>query len=464
MAQRTRSEPDLTPSARHARIARAAGVDLPPLTRLEWLICMVGALGFAFDLYEMLVMPVVLRPALMDIGGLVPGSREFNRWVALLFYVPAIAGGAFGLLGAWLADLLGRRRVLVWSIMLYAGAALCSAFVTTPAQLLLCRCLTVVGVAVEYVAAVAWLAELFPSPMRRERVLGYTQSAAGLGGLMATGAYYLAVTHAESLPSIAGGHEAWRYVFLFGLAPALLLAMVRPFLPESPAWRASRGRTVQRPAFRELFHAPLRRATIATTLLMACMYGMVAGVLQQTPRVVPGLADVRLLPPRAIEQAVGGVQFSGELGVIAGRVLFAFLVVRVVSQRRLAALFLVPALLLIPLVYLRAPTLHVATLSAAVFAVALLINGPISQLWNYLPRVYPSRLRGTGEGFTHNVGARWLGAFAAVLVSQLSNVMPGAGAPQRLAHAVTVTAVLLLTGALLASRALPEPNGDELPD
>ena len=49
------------------------------LTTTEWVICGVAALGFAFDLYEMLVMPIVLRPALGTLGGLESESREFNR-------------------------------------------------------------------------------------------------------------------------------------------------------------------------------------------------------------------------------------------------------------------------------------------------------------------------------------------------------------------------------------------------
>jgi MFS family permease len=49
-----------------------------------------------------------------------------------------------------------------------------------------------IGVSVEYVAAVTWLAELFPNPKQRESVLGYTQAFFSLGGLMVTGAYYLA--------------------------------------------------------------------------------------------------------------------------------------------------------------------------------------------------------------------------------------------------------------------------------
>src|SRR5678816_1496720 len=168
----------------------------------------------------MLVMPIVLRPALVALGGLDAETRDFNRWVGLFFYVPALVGGAVGLLGGYLADLLGRRRVLVWSILLYAVSSFAASRATTLPQLLTLRCTTVIGVSVEYVAAVAWLAELFADPKRRQAVLGYTQSAGALGGLMVTGAYYLAVTYAERLPPIGVGHQPWRYVLLFELAPA----------------------------------------------------------------------------------------------------------------------------------------------------------------------------------------------------------------------------------------------------
>ena len=107
--------------------------------------------------------------------------------------------------------------------------------------MLVFRCTTIVGVSVEYIAAVAWLAELFPNPRQRQSVLGYTQAAVALGGLMATGAYYVAVTYGEHLPAIRMGHEAWRYTLLFGLAPAIPLVLIRPFLPESPVWQEKRA-------------------------------------------------------------------------------------------------------------------------------------------------------------------------------------------------------------------------------
>jgi len=85
----------------------------PRLTGIQWVICVVAALGFAFDIYEVLMLPLIVRPALMELGPLRQGTPEFNAWVGMLFYVPALAGGIFGLLGGYLTDLFGRRRVLV---------------------------------------------------------------------------------------------------------------------------------------------------------------------------------------------------------------------------------------------------------------------------------------------------------------------------------------------------------------
>src|SRR5262245_23694051 len=90
------------------------------LTRVQWLVCVIAAVGFAFDTYELLVLPLIVRPALMEMAKIRPGTPEFNLWVGLLFYIPAVAGGLFGLLGGYFTDLLGRRRILVWSILIYA--------------------------------------------------------------------------------------------------------------------------------------------------------------------------------------------------------------------------------------------------------------------------------------------------------------------------------------------------------
>src|SRR5258707_371327 len=101
------------------------------LTGVQWLICAIASLGFAFDTYELLVLPLIVRPALMEMAKIKPGSAEFNLWVGLLFYIPAVAGGIFGLLGGYLTDRLGRRRVLMWSILIYGFSAMGAGYATS---------------------------------------------------------------------------------------------------------------------------------------------------------------------------------------------------------------------------------------------------------------------------------------------------------------------------------------------
>ena len=224
------------------------------LTGVQWLICIIAAIGFAFDIYELLVLPLVLRPALEQLGGLTFGTAEYTNWARMLFFVPAFVGGLFGLLGGYLTDLLGRRRVLTWSILLYAFSALAAGFSTSLEMLLVFRCTTFAGVCVEFVAAVAWLAELFTEPNERERVLGYTQAFSSVGGLMVTGAFDLARRWHEVLPAIHSGHDIWRYTLISGVIPAIPLIFIRPFLPESPAWQEKKAKgTLKRQAWPNCF-------------------------------------------------------------------------------------------------------------------------------------------------------------------------------------------------------------------
>jgi MFS family permease len=456
---------EITDKQRVLTGARASGPVFARMTSYQWLICGVAALGFAFDLYEMLVLPLIVRPVLIALGNLKPGSPDFNLWVGLMFYVPLACGGVFGLLGGYLTDLLGRRRVLVWSILLYAFSACATAYAASLPQFLIFRCTTVVGVCVEYVAGVAWVAELFSNPKQRESALGYTQAAFGLGGLMATGAYYVAVTYAERFPAIRTGHEAWRYALLCGLIPALPLILIRPFLPESSVWQEKKSQgTLQRPSLAELFRPGLRKTTLVSTMLVACSYALASGVILHTPRMVPGLPAVRSMLPRQIEQTVSSVQLFQELGTIAGRLLFAFLVVRIATQRRLLRIFLLPGLAVFAWVYFFAATHSLLLLKLGIFLAGLFLNGAFSLWGNYLPRVYPTHLRGTGESFALNIGGRLLGPAAALVTTQLANVMPGGGAAARLAYSAGTVAVLAYTASLIGSFWLREPEHAQLPD
>lgn len=435
------------------------------LTRLQWLICAIASIGFMFDVYEILMLPLIVRPALAELAGLAPGNPEYFRWVRLLFYVPALCGGIFGLLGGYLTDLFGRRRVLLWSILLYAGSAFAAGFATSLGMLLFFRCLVFIGVCVEFVAGVAWLAELFPDARQREKVLGLTQAFSSAGGFAVAGFNYLAVKMSAEWPAIAGSHEAWRYTLLSGLLPAIPLILVRPWLPESEAWhRKRREGTLKRPSFAELFSPGLRRTTLITTVLMAASYGAAFGAIQQMPQIVPGLSDVKELA-RNDQQAVATVvQSTQELGGLLGRVALAVLALYVVSRQRLLRVFVIPAMIVLPVVFWLVPDQTSSFARWGIFACGFFVVSQFSFWGNYLPRVYPTHLRGTGESFAANVGGRILGTSAALVTTSLAPLWPGGNATVSLAHACAAVALGVGLIALVASFFLPEPQREELPE
>ncbi len=438
-------------------------MNIPTLTRTQWLICFVAALGFAFDIYELLMLPLIVRPALLELADVKPGTPEFSQWVGMLFYVPAVFGGIFGLLGGWLTDRLGRRAVLVWSILLYGFSAGAAGFATSPEMLLFFRCTTFIGVSVEFVAAITWLAELFPEPKEREGVLGWTQAFSSIGGLMVTGAYLLAVTYGDAFPAIFGGHSAWRYTLISGLIPAIPLMIIRPFLPESPMWaEKKRAGTLQRPSIMELFQPRLLRTTIVTAIIVACSYGAAFGAIQHIPRIVPGL--VQELASMQQEQAIGTVQLFQEFGGVAGRIILAVLVVIIVSRRGLLRMFQVLGLITFPMVFFYAATNDLTMLKIGIFIAGLVTVAQFSFWGNYLPRVYPTRLRGTGESFAANIGGRMIGTFAALVTTTLATSIAGDDSFVRLAYAAGIVGTGVYAIGIIASFWLPEPGKQELPE
>ncbi len=437
----------------------------PRLTSTQWLICIIAAIGFAFDTYELLMLPLIAGPAITEMVGARIGTPEYANWVSRLFFVPAIFGGLFGLLGGYLTDRFGRRRILTWSILLYAFSAFASGYATNMYWLLALRCATFIGVCVEFVAATAWLAELFSDPKQRERVLGYTQAFGSVGGLLVTAAYAGSVQFADSLPAIHGMHAPWRYTLISGIIPAIPLIIIRPFLPESPIWEQKKAAgTLRRPSLGELFAPNIARTTIVTTIMFACAYGAAFGAIQHMPRIVPGIEEVRGLAPAARQHAVSVVQSFQEVGGLIGRVLLAILAVRIVSRRRLLWIFQVPGLIVVPIVFYFAASGSLEWARWGILFAGLFTVAQFSFWGNYLPHAYPTHLRGTGESFAANVGGRMIGTFAAWVTPQLALTMPGATPFAQLAHAAALVALVVYVGGVITSVFLPEPRHDALPD
>jgi MFS family permease len=448
------------------------------LTPIQWVICAIAAIGFAFDIYEVLMLPLIIRPALLELTGAVPGSPEYQMWVGRLFYVPAFAGGIFGLLGGYLTDRFGRRRVLTYSILIYAFGAFLSGFATSIQMLLVLRCFVFVGVCVEFVAAVAWLAELFTEPKQREKVLGYTQAFSSLGGLLVATINGLTVKYALSLPAIAAfgvvvqdPHAPWRYTLMSGIIPAIPLILIRPFLPESPIWlEKKRAGTLKRPSIAALFAPALRRTTIVTTIMFAMAYGAAFGAIQQIPQIVPGLPEVRqmtqgkpLPEARAIVQSVASdVTKVQEVGGLVGRTLLAVLAVYIVSRRKLIRVFQIPGLIVLPIVFGYVATRDLQWLYVGMFFAGLFTVGQFSFWGNYLPRVYPVHLRGTGESFAANIGGRLIGTSFAWLTATLAVTSDRAYAPTKVALVAAGVGFSVYLVGLIASFFLPEPPREEM--
>ncbi len=481
-----------------------------PLTLVQWLVCIIAAIGFAFDTYVLLMNPLILRPALSELLNVDATTKAGNdlilNWTGYVMWGSALCGGVFGMLGGYLTDRLGRRRVLTWSIMLYAVSSAAAAFVHSAEMLLFWRCMTFIGVCVEFVAAVAWLSELFPEPHRRESVLGYTQAFASTGGLLVSlvfkASYKVAAPGALpawlTLPNHAAG---WRYALISGLIPAIPLIIIRPFLPESPQWRENKlAGKLRRASFGEIFAPAFRRTSIVTAILFACAFGAAFGAIQLTPQMVPGLtnqpvvaaskalASTKKGTPEFAEatkqlaavkanqqQTIGTVQLIQEMGGLVGRIVLAWLAVRIVSRQRLLRFFVVPGLIIIPLVYAFPAAGHLGESSLNVLKIGIFLTGfftvaQFSFFGNYLPRMYPTHIRGTGESFSANVGGRMIGTGANFVTTQFAVALPlmmhnpDFPRPAALAYSAAVVVLLVYAIALVTSFWLPEPKGEALPE
>ena len=472
---------------------------MSPVTRV--LVLTAAAVGFLFDTYELLMFPVIGSDAIAELlfhkstTLLTPPEQGLVRdWAGRMLWIAALSGGAFGLVGGWLIDRLGRKTIMVASILVYSLSPVAAAMSTELWHLVLFRCTTFVGVCVELVAAVTWLAELFEDKRARELAIGWTLATASLGGIFVTEVYNAIVEATRSTGGAAHfpfpeGHlpdnVAWRYTLLTGLVPGALILLLMFFVPESRAWaERKRAGTLRRPSFAELFAPGLRRTTLVTTVLSACGYAAAFGALQLTPlQIAPGLpdlaarqaeigkldkeaktpeekkavADMRRELNQDTKARRGNIQRWQEIGGLTGRVFLALLLI-VVPSRTLIRLFLVPGVILLPVTYLELVKADYLVFATAIFFCGLLTVAQFSFMSEFLPRVFPLHLRGTGGSFATNVGGRMIGTMAATLNTEfLSKQFPGTP-PMQVATAAAVIGGAVYLIALAATFLLPKPK------
>jgi len=484
---------------------------------VTWLIIIIASIGFLFDTYELLMTPLVAAPAIAELLQVPLNNPLVTAWVANLLWYSALCGGVFGLMGGWLVDRFGRKRIMAASIFVYSLSPFCAAYATNLETFVFFRCTTFIGVCVEFVAAITWLAELFPDRRQREKWLGITQLFASLGGVLVTAISMWISVYIEKLPTFGlplplGGDlpNSWRYLLMTGIFPAIPIALLLPFVPESQVWKERRAAgTLKRPSFVALFSPELRRVTIVTAILSACAYGVAFGALQITvARVTPGLPEMK---PQALElkplqkeakelntalnalskddperAAVLGqikanfikqkphnekikeysdtVQLHQEMGGLVGRLLLAMLIIFGIKRVIVLKIFQIPLLIMVPLTYFVFFGSGGTTFLWAYALCGLLTVGQFSYFGEYLPKVFPMHLRGTGGSFATNVGGRMVGtSMALVTTNYVAPMIAGAGAvvlPMHIAAAAGYVATTIAAIAFVTGFFLPEPKDE----
>jgi hypothetical protein len=210
--------------------------------------------------------------------------------------------------------------------------------------------------------------------------------------------------------------------------------------------------------------------------MMACGYGAAFGAIQQIPQIVPAVPEVHaniveatknLKGPDAarktgevVQKTAAEVSQMQEWGGLAGRLALALLVVVIASRQKLIRVFIIPGLIILPIVFGYAALHDLRALQIGIFLVGFFTVAQFSFWGNYLPRVYPLHLRGTGESFAANIGGRMIGTSFALVVSELALAMPGATDGVKMAYAAMAVGTTVYIANLILSFWLPEPPRD----
>ncbi len=457
------------------------------LDRYCWIVLIIAALGWLFDTMDQNLFNLVRNPSIRDLLAdqysdpveLEARTKEVSGWITALFLVGWSVGGfIFGILG----DRLGRTRTMILTILIYAGFTGLSSLSWNWESYALMRFMTGLGVGGEWAAGAAIVAEVFPE-RSRAMALGTLQALSAVGNMLAA-----AITF-----SMAG--LSWRYVYLVGALPALLVVWIRRSLREPEKWeQAKASETLGREmgAIGELFRDPiLRRNTIAALMMAIAGQGALWGIGFWSVDLLTSVLDEFAVAVADVDRTKSFMFFVQQVGAMIGIYLFAAFSER--TNRRTAfflwfglGIIAIPAFfwgvalasdLPLPsgLVALLAPLTFSAGLpegaqTAVVLATILAFFlgfatlGPFSGYTVYFPELYPTRLRATGLGICYN-GGRFLAALAPIALGALTArfaEMPGAVAGGMPMAATVVTSIYLLgfLGAYLA----PETKGKPLPE
>lgn len=405
-------------------------------TRAQWMVLAAAFLGWMFDGLEQGVFPLVARPALQDLIG-VTADKQIGPWmgyITALFLLGAACGGlAFG----WLGDRVGRVRAMIISILAYSVFTGCCYFAQAPWHLGLFRFLAAVGMGGEWSLGVALVMECWPE-RHRPLLAGAIGAAANVGfGLLGLLGTLFQVTR-----------ESWRWVMLAGAAPALLCLFIAAYVPESERWKHSVKTGASRPV-REVFARGLRKKTLLGILFASIVLIGTWGSVQW----LPAWADQ--LTKGQVHNAKGLTQMLSAAGAVVGCFIGPWIGGR---MGRRPAYFILSLASLLSCGYLFRFVDAYGTLFLTMdFLVGVSTAAFFGWLPLYLPELFPTRVRATGQGLCYNTG-RIFAAIGAVQMGHLLSYYEGsyakAGATITLIYALGLAVIWLA----------PETKGKPLPE
>lgn len=407
-----------------------------------WATLVIAWLGWMFDGMEMGLYSWAIPPALKELLRTEDNAAigpYIGYTVALFLAGMSLGGLLFGRLG----DRLGRVRTMIVTVAVYAVFTGLSGLTHSFWQLAVCRFLGAMGLGGEWGLGVALVMETWPNASR-PLLAGLLGAAANVGFLVAAGITTLLARHSLS----------WRYALVMGFAPAVLTLAIRLFVKESDRWVQSRRRG-ERSGLVELFSPALRRQSLfgvaVSVVAVLGMWGVYQAWLQAWVEQLVGTGP-QLQDARAAGRALVTLwmSFGAIIGALVGGLAAEWL-----GRRRSYALYCIGAVASSWLLYLTCDGFGLRLLVLAaiggIFATAFFGWLPL-----YLPELFPTRLRATGEGLTFNAG-RILSAGGVLIMGALVQALGG----QR--YAASVMALVWIVGLVLIWFT-PETKGCDLPE
>ncbi|MFF7750680.1 MFS transporter [Streptomyces sp. NPDC007971] len=391
--------------------------------------------GYALDSYDYFTLPLSMV-ALSAYFGLDSGQTGLFTTVTLV--VSAVGGAAAGVV----ADRVGRVRALMITVITYAVFTVACGFAPNYEMLLVFRALQGLGFGGEWAVGAILVAE-YASARHRGRTLGAIQSSWAVGWALAAIVYTVVF-------SFAGDDLAWRIMFWTGALPALLVVWVRRRVHDAPEATAAREQSPRRGSFTAIFRPAsdgdpgLLRTTVFAGLLSTGVQGGYYTLATWVPTYLKTERGLSVV-------GTGGYLAFLISGAFLGYLTGGHLTDRLGRRPTIWLFALLSAVCI--LAYTNIPHGADTLLLVLGFPLGFCMSAIFSGFGSYLSELYPTAVRGTGQGFTYNTG-RAVGAVFPTLVGFLADSWGVGGALVFGAIGYGVAALALL--------GLPETRGKEL--